>query len=343
MSDVTGASGRVSPPNSVGVIVMALGIFAAASLPRLPFAAALAEPAAAAVAAVWLATAVALVASLGQGGLTRRTEPLVESFGIGTWVAGTAVLARVLMLALPTDLWPARAAFVASLGLWLWFIPRAVGYLARLVRSQVRPNGIILLSTVATQAVALMALRLFAAVGAVRDTAAVLMAFGAACYAVAAFAVVRAYTCRTWRLAADWANGNCILHGALSITGLAAVVGGWFGAGPMSVYWAAVVVVLVLVEAVEIARLAARVREFGWRTGIAVYDPSQWARNFTFGMFYAFTLAFARQDPAIGPSALNALRNLVLANGAYIVLFFLAVEVALMLLGRRSVDDAAPA
>jgi hypothetical protein len=111
----------------------------------------------------------------------------------------------------------------------------------------------------------------------------------------------------------------------------------------MSVYWAAVVVVLVLVEAVEIARLAARVREFGWRTGIAVYDPSQWARNFTFGMFYAFTLAFAQQDPAIGPSTLNALRNLVLANGAYIVLFFLAVEVALMLLGRRSVDDSAPA
>ena len=315
---------------------MAAGIFTVASLPRLPFAGALAGVATAVVALGWIAVAVGIAASVARcGGLSRRTRPVVESFGIGTWVAGTAVFARVLMLAVPDNPWPARAAFLVAVGLWLWFMPRALGNLIRLARTRLPPNGIILLSTVATQAVALIALRLFPEVPGVWIGAAVLMALGVLCYAFAAFLVLRRYAGGGWVLAADWANGNCILHGALSITGLTAIVSGRFGAGAILALWGAVAAIFAAVEAIEIARLVARVRAAGWRAAVLVYDVSQWARNFTFGMFYAFTLAFAARYPIVADPSLGALREAVATYGAYVVLALLMAETALLLFGAR--------
>lgn len=305
---------------------MAAGIFSIGALPRLPLGAALTFPADIAVGLIWLATAAALAGSAWRrGGIANRTESVIESFGIGTWVAGTAVLARILMLAAPEDPWPARIAFLLSIGLWLWFVPRAVANLVRLARSRRRPNGIVLLSTVATQAIALIALRLFPASPAVRWAVAALMALGAGFYALAAFLVVRGHIAGGWRLATDWANGNCILHGALSITGLTMIASGRFGEAAILVYWEAVIAVFVAVEAIEIARLAARVREQGWRRAILVYDVSQWARNFTFGMFYAFTLAFRQVYPGPDP-----LRDAIVACGSYVVLALLVAEAGLL-------------
>jgi len=275
------------------------------------------------------------VSAARPGGLARRTEGVVESFGMGTWVAGTAVLARALMLAAPDDPWPARAAFALAALLWLWFMPRAAANLFRLARSRLPPNGIILLSTVATQAVALIALRLFPAVPGVPAVAAALMALGVSCYAVGAFLVLRRYAGGGWTLAADWANGNCILHGALSITGLTAVVSGWFATGAILTLWGIVVAIFVIVEAIELARLVARVRIGGWGAAVGVYDVSQWARNFTFGMFYAFTFVFAARDPIVAPPALGLLRQVVVGYGAYVVAVFLAAETALLVFGAR--------
>jgi hypothetical protein len=98
--------------------------------------------------------------------------------------------------------------------------------------------------------------------------------------------------------------------------------------------------VFVAVEAVELARLATRVRRFGWRRAVLVYDPSQWARNFTVGMFYAFTLAFAERYPldAAHP-ALDTLRRGVLSYGAYVVLALLLVELVVMVSATRQRRD----
>ena len=88
----------------------------------------------------------------------------------------------------------------------------------------------------------------------------------------------------------------------------------------------------VVVETVELLRMAVRMRVCGARAAILTYSASQWARNFTFGMFYAFTAADharfgARPDLGwIGP-----LQAPVLAIGAYVVLALLIAEAALAL------------
>src|SRR3546814_6209790 len=60
-----------------------------------------------------------------------------------------------------------------------------------------------------------------------RPAATALVALGYVFYAIGAALVLRRYLRQPgWRLAEDWENPNCILHGAMSITGLAAVMSG---------------------------------------------------------------------------------------------------------------------
>jgi hypothetical protein len=323
-------------PTATGAIVMAVGVFGAAALQRIPNAGAdLTKPIAAAVAAAWLAIASLILLSAAKDGISVRTDPVVESFAIGTWVAGSAMMGRMAMLAAPTALWLAKAAFIVSVGIWLWFIPRALRNLAFLLAApELRPNGIVLLSTVATQAVALVALRLYPAAPEIRWSAMVLLGMGAACYLIGLFLIVRRYVAdMRWRLATDWDNNNCILHGGLSITGLTAVTSGLLDVWGVTLLWICTSIVFILVESIEVARAVERLRTLGWHDGIVVYDISQWARNFTFGMFYAFTVAFAERF-AMGQRhpLLNGLREQVLSFGQYLVLLFLIAELVLMLL-----------
>lgn len=237
----------------------------------------------------------------------------------------------------------AEATFVAGVAIWVWFVPRALRNLARLATAPAaasRPTGVILLTTVATQAIALLALRLFADLAAVRAVALSLLGVGAACYVTGAAVILRRYVRGPdWRLATDWDNTNCILHGALSITGLTATVSGAFGISVLAAFWDLTLAVFVAVEAIEIARLIMRVRDFGWCNGVMIYDVSQWARNFTFGMFYAFTLVLARSEGVATEShGLDDLIGAVAGFGQYVVLLLLVAELALMglWLGQRA-------
>ncbi len=328
---------RFDAPSALGAVVMALGIFAAASLQRIPDGPRLTMPAALVLLLAWLGSAAKLLLSIRQGGLVVHTQPLLGSFGIGTWVAGTAMMARVAMLAWPASLWLAKAFFAASVALWLWFLPLAIRNLVRLSAGRLPANGIVLLATVATQAIAIMALRLFPGAAALHWTAILLIALGMVCYLTGLGLILRHYLARQdWRLAQDWHNTNCILHGALSITGLAAVLSGEIGATGMLVLWICAFAAFAIVETIEAARLVVRVRALGLRRALWVYDVSQWARNFTFGMFYAFTLAFsARFDATAGDLTFAAVRGVILAYGQYPVLFLLAAELALAATGAR--------
>ncbi|MGB7097515.1 MAG: hypothetical protein WBD95_01940 [Xanthobacteraceae bacterium] len=300
------------PAPAIGAIVMAGGSFGAASLQQLPGGAAMTRPLTALLAVTWLAIGFAILREARKSGMSVFTDPLIASFGIGTWVAATMVLARMINLAMPETFWMARIFFVLGFALWVWFIPRALANLVRLAaRPELHPNGIILLSTVATQAVAVLAFRLFPGVSAIHSTAVALLGLGIAFYVVALCLVLRRYAeWERWRIATDWDNTNCILHGAISITGVAAVVSGLFTTSSLLALWLCDIVVFVLVELIDTAHLAARLREFGCRRGLLVYDTSQWARNFTFAMFYAFNLDFAAHyDLGAGYRLVNAMRG----------------------------------
>jgi hypothetical protein len=81
----------------------------------------------------------------------------------------------------------------------------------------------------------------------------------------------------------------------------------------------------------EVIRLGLRVHAHGWRRAVIIYHPAQWARNFTFGMFYAFTLALSLDRTAVrdAPWA-AACRQWLVGWAQYAVLGLLAGEAVLL-------------
>lgn len=326
---------RPLPPSS-GAVVMALAIFALAAAPRLPaFGAGMALAIAWLLLPTWLFMALTFLA---EGHAARGRDP-VEALAVGTWVAGTAVSAELLLRTLPFLHVPALALGAIALGLWLWYLGLAwAGLRAVAGPASGAATGVVLLPAVATQSLLLLG---HALVGQrlPHAPALALIALGYGLYAVGAVLILRRYLRQPhWRLAGDWDDTNCIVHGALSISGLAGTVTGVLPTGAVLATWVAAAVLFVVVEGLEFARMAQRLRRLGLRRAVLVYDVPQWARNFTVGMFYAFCVALQADAPAraaLATLGLDRLLAWLVAGGAWVVLLLLIVEAALMLADRR--------
>ncbi|MEZ5445025.1 MAG: hypothetical protein R3F45_04470 [Gammaproteobacteria bacterium] len=325
---------QTSSPTAAGAIVMAAGIFGLAAFPNIPEIPQWAtQPFALGLLVVWGFIAASYAASQLQGRLASHIAAPVDAFAVGTWVAGTAVMARMLLQGVPGWRGAALALGLAAFALWLWYLALVLrGFRAMLASpARLRATGRILLSAVSTQSLALLAWHLWPDAGFLRAPVTALIVLGFLFYGAGLVLVIQRY-CRepSWTLAEDWDNTNCIVHGAMSISGLAVAYTGLLPEMVGLGTWLYVLIALLIVEAIEVARMIQRARRYGLRHGILAYHVSQWSRNFTFGMFYAFTLALApalASTPALSP--LMPLVRWLLGVGPYIVLFFLLVELGL--------------
>lgn len=320
-------------PAASGAIVMAGGIAALDALQAVPLpVSGLTQLAALGLIVVWFAIARSYLAAAMAGIFSTYLTNPVDSFAIGTWIAGTSVLGQIILLALPGWRSVAIAAWLVAFLLWLWFVAIVVRGFRSIVASPSSHcvTGRILLSTVSTQSVAILTIWLFP--GFVpRWLLTGLVALGYASYGVGVLLVAERYLHqRGWGLADHWDNTNCIVHGALFITGLAALLTGALPTPWIVGTWLWGILMFVVIEGIEIARAMIRVRVYGWRRGLFTYDVSQWARNFTFGMFYALSVHL--QAPLLtrdGFAWLLPLRALVVSNFQYTVIALFFVEAAL--------------
>ena len=89
-------------PTASGAVVMAIGIFALAALQRMPFPARLAtQLIALELLIVWTYLALHFLACAVRGTMHRHSGDPVQSFAIGTWVAGTVVVAELVLAGVP--------------------------------------------------------------------------------------------------------------------------------------------------------------------------------------------------------------------------------------------------
>lgn len=326
-------------PAAAGSSVMAIGIFGLAALQQLPnLTVHVTQPLVIGLLIVWASLASSYVAAARNGELVEYARPLIGRFAIGTWIAATAVLVRMILLGVPEWRPLALLLGVVAVVLWLWFMTLTFPGVQALAGGSFRQltPGVILLPTISTQSLALAGLDLFPGRSMLEPAAEALIAVGAVFYPVSAVLIVRSHI-RTagWTLKDDWDNSNCTLHGAISITGLA-VIGWQFGPpGLADALWLAAFIVFIAVEAIELTRLVARIRAYGLRRGAFSYRVTQWSRNFTFGMFYAFTLALSQsRDFPAERSSLEAVKESILTYGPHVVLFLLLVEIALFVDSR---------
>lgn len=319
-------------PVASGGIVMAGGIFVIAALEELDRSELVARIIVLELLVIWGYIAFSYLRSALRGELGPYLRQSANTFAVGTWVAGTAVLARAMEEVIES--WrPLEIAFwLVAVALLIWYLrllPAAFRDAADLSGGY-QANGAVLLSAVAAQSIVVSGAEVLPG-GMPGWTATGIVVLGYLFYAAGFVLISRRYRRTEWNLADNWDDTNCILHGAMSISGLAALQSGVVPDVVVIATWVWVVAMFVLVEGEETARAFFRVRAYGWGDGLFTYYVSQWSRNFTFGMFYAFTLQLYREGLALGSAWAEALQQAIVSYGQYAVLAVLLAESGLFL------------
>jgi hypothetical protein len=313
----------VSTPSLAAV--MAAGIFLFASLPQITWLAPYSKGLTAVLFATWFWIVGSIVWTVINGTFYEKhfSHP-IKMFAVGTWVAGTSVLANVVGKYF-MDIAPLLTILAVLNGiLWLGYIVMCIRSYKKILTSNLKSaaHGVLLLATVSTQSIVLLFNNVFKEMMTIRIDAGMIL-LGIGFYILGFVLIIRRYGfSKNWSIEDDWMNTNCILHGAISITGLAAAFTGSLPVVFTWILWLWIFVWFIIVELIEIYRAMKRVKKYGVAQGIFHYDVTQWSRNFTFGMFYAFTVAFHYH----GLAPLVHLRGIVGHYGYWLVFFFLALE-----------------
>lgn len=268
------------------------------------------------------------------------------SFAVGTWIAGTSVCGIALSQRLPEWKPLVQILLIGNIGLWFYFVSRVLRNFVHLFsgKSWQKVHGVLLLSTVSTQSLVIVWKAAFGTSYFYQLAALWMILLGVVFYLVSFYLIVRRYAYEGMAIDLDkgWFNTNCILHGAMSITGLASAVSGVVSANLILLIWLWVLLWFIIVEIIEIVRAVKRTRLYGFVDGLLVYDPTQWSRNFTFGMMYAFTLNFDLIESVAADSCLLSLHKTILDHFAWVVLILLLLEILVFFRDRLSPVAPAP-
>ena len=334
-------------PTASGAIVMAIGIFINGAIGAFPLLNILARSLTLILLLLFLFIAASYLADVVQSRAfsTHFANP-VGRFAVGTWIAGTSVCGVALCQRLPEWKPLVQVMVLGNLGLWLYFAYQAMGSFFQFFQDKTRQkvHGVLFLSTVSTQSLVIVWKAAFGDSSMYRTVAPWAILLGVVFYIVSFYLIARrnAGAGGDFDMDRDWYNTNCITHGAMSITGLASVVCGVIPPGLTLMVWLWVIAWFVIIELFEIARAIKRVRMYGLADGLLVYNPTQWSRNFTFGMLYAFNMNFDLSASVAPGSLLLSLHQTIHAYFAWIVLGLLLLEIVVFLRDRLSPVTAAP-
>nr|WP_198044723.1 hypothetical protein [Lysinibacillus timonensis] len=276
---------------SAGAFIMAMGIFLLGAILQFPlFEQYFADVLSILLIVLWLLMIGSFLYALlkGEYRLQLKLNP-IKVFGAGTWIAGTSVLCILISNRLPELMYVFRLVLLLNVVCWLVFIVQCIIQFKKVIQSRSieKVHGVILLSTVSTQSIACLFINYFEN-KLIVPLSLFLIGLGFAFYLFSISLIVIRFVHKK-RDIHEWKNTDCIIHGALSITGLAMTQSQFFSFEILFVFWITVFSILVFVEMMEVCRAFIRLKDFGFRKGLFTYDISQWSRNFTFGMFYFFT------------------------------------------------------
>ena len=316
---------RKYSPVSAGSIVMAIGIFSLAALQKLSFENVfITKLIALELLIIWLYIAASYFICYLKGYFFILVQHMHDQLSIGTWVASCAVMAMVIQEEFPT--WHILIWTMALLALAIWtiyFLLLIKIFLKILTGASRIHVGTILLSTVSTQAIVIL-LNTLLPMLIPRYFNQILIVIGSIFYIIGLLIILRYHIIKKPKyIFIRWSNTNNIIHGALSITGIAILITHAMSKNIIILIWITVTSLFAMIESVSLIKLYQRIKKAGLLKGAFSYDVSQWSRIFTYGMYYAFSLEIFESNVFQ-----NELTNLIAQFGQYVVLVILLIEIA---------------
>lgn len=312
--------------SSSGAIVMALGIFLVGAIKEFPW---LDEHIGIGftilLITLWVLIIASYIETAFKGFFKRRyLRHPIKSFSLGTWVASSSIVGVVTFHNTSNlDLFIYFLLFV-TITLWVLYMFISALSLKNILMNKLfdKVHGVILLPAVSTQSLVILYSEIIAIESKIFWA---INYFGLSLYLVGFSLILYRYIKnKQWELTDDWNNTNCILHGALSITGIAAYFSNSMSPFFLFHLWIIALLVFLTVEIIEIKRMINRIQKYGIHFGIGIYHVSQWSRNFTLGTFFMFT--FLTKTHVYVNSFIDSLLQMILSIESWIIMTLLIIQ-----------------
>lgn len=263
----------------------------------------------------------------------RHLENPITSFATGTWIAGISVSTISISIYLPEIQVFTHILFYFNLFLWGSFLVLIGHNYFKIFKQRHtllnQTYGVLLLAAVATQSIVVSGNGLFHS-GFPAYISITLIILGLILYFLGLILIlVRYLWLNPGTLADDWHNSNCIIHGAMSITGLASAYSHAVNVNLMAFIWLWILIAFLIVETIEIIRAFKRIQKYGIKKALFEYSTPQWSRNFTFGMFLTFTINFSLDGSFLDNNFFRTIYEGIIIGGKYIVISLFAIEFSL--------------
>lgn len=318
---------------SAAVVVMAIGLFALSVLPFFPPEIAILRPYfTLELLIIWFFIAESYIQCYLHQHFYIHTRNILNHFNIGTWIISTVYLSL---------LWFKSFSGLDEVGIflaliavcvWIEYMHIMINDLHVVVRNPIgmKLTGSIFLLTVSIQSIAIL-------LNSVLDTSfplpifIILIILGFFYYAVCFILLLKNYfQAHFHHVIVDWPHSNSLLHGALSITGLACLKTGDVSPAVIVSTWIAAAILFVLVEGIALLSMLFNIVKEGAKAALWKYDLSQWVRSYAYGLFFAFSIAIERmQFPLLKPVTF-----FIIQYGKYVIAGLLLVEVVLFCQAR---------
>lgn len=179
----------------------------------------------------------------------------INSFAMGTWIAGVSVLCNVFLEYFPSIIRLTQVIAIFNSLLWIFFFITCLYNFKQLFTKskEYSVHGILLLSTVATQSIVILLNNVFSSKHLFIE---IMIYLGLAFYLIGIYLIIKSIRSKKdWSITHHWLNTNCIIHGALSITGFAMVTTGTFSYISIHALWFITFILIILVECLEMIRI----------------------------------------------------------------------------------------
>lgn len=310
----------IPPVTASGSVLMALGIIGMECLPQFNVPNFVMMIIALELVVIWFYLAIRFSQAYLDDQLVFNS--FTDCRGVGTWIAGTVF--TVLLL---DDVESTLHGFIVLLGLvavilWVVYLVILFRWLSFSWRTtlQIFAGAMLMFAAVSTQSIVLLFSALFH-----NDIPVifyqVMISLAILFYLLGLAGFISHVAEHPKHKLATWFQSDNIHYGVMSITGLAMLNTSVFPDEFVMVVWWWAALSFFLIVCVDIGKLLFRIRSKGGLKAIFVYDLSQWARVFDYGIFYAFTFAYYHQEH---PDSL--LVEMVANYGQYIVLGLLLFE-----------------
>lgn len=322
-------AGRFKVAIASGSLLMALGAFAADCLPALGMPLSLMAFITLEIAALWLYLGISLLLNYCHGELP--LSRLIDQINIGTWVAGTAIVALLINQVEPLLHGSIVLLTIVDGILWAIYLVIIIHVFSTYAHKkfQLQVTGAILLGTVSTELIVLLLHELFK-----DDMPTIvyqtLIILGLAYYVIAISLVVRYYwRIRSTHLVGSWRNENAIIYGSLATSGIAIIHTQVFSDWLVIMTWCAAMTAFVVVILLDMSRLILRLNIKNLLKAVGIYHPSQWTKIYAMAALYAF----ARQY-YYAHYAGSGIAYFVFTYGLYVVTALVTIELIIAIKRR---------